>query len=70
MKNDIKNNLTRCCDNLKHIVHQHPCFVFTPAFSVTCIGDIFVHLLTCHLQNAIYVAESSFNCETGNFLDY
>ena len=23
---------------------------FTPAFSVTCIGDIFLHLLTCHLS--------------------
>ena len=23
---------------------------FTPAFSVTCIGDIFVYLSTCHLS--------------------
>ena len=27
---------------------------FTPAFSVTCIGDIFVHLSTCHLS-ACYI---------------
>ena len=26
---------------------------FTPAFSVTCIGDIFVHLSTCYLKGCL-----------------
>ena len=26
---------------------------FTPAFSVTCIGEIFVHLSTCYLNGCL-----------------
>ena len=33
----------------------------TPAFSVTCIGDIFVHLSTCHLSTG-YVTWPTSKC--------
>ena len=36
-------------------------FSFTPALSVTCIGDIFVHISTCHLSTG-YVTWPTSKC--------
>ena len=41
--------------------------LFTPAFSVTCIGDIFVHLSTCHLSTCFVTWPTSNDNTTDSF---
>ena len=37
--------------------------ILTPAFCVTCIGNIFVHLSTCHLSTCFVTWPTSFTIE-------
>ena len=70
-----QSNFAFCCDkNLTVGCHRHPtehvnkrkCKVVTPAFSVTCIGDISTcSLPTCYLNGCLTMKQAIFHIISG-----